>query len=151
MTTQHAPRKHRWHRADFVRFIPIQTRWDDNDAFGHINNVKYYAFFDTAVTRVEIEADIFNLAASPVIPYVVESTCTYFESIAFPEALEVGLAMHRIGTTSLTYRLALFRDGAETPVAQGLFTHVCVDRKSERPMPLPADVRAYAEGLTIPA
>jgi acyl-CoA thioester hydrolase len=121
---------------------PCQTRWDDNDAFGHVNNVKYYAFFDSAVTRVRDRGrDIFDLATSPVIPYVVESTCTYFESVAFPEALEVGLAMERIGTSSLTYRLALFREGGGPAAAQGLFTHVYVDRKTERPVPLPETIR----------
>lgn len=143
-------RKPRWGRERFARFIDMPTRWDDNDAFGHVNNVRYYAFFDTAITRIEIEGGIFDLANSAVIPYVVESGCTYFEGVAFPDALEVGVAVERIGKTSLTYRLAIFVRGAAQPAAQGLFTHVYVDRKSEKPTPLPDHIRAYAQALTKP-
>ena len=152
MTTQpqHVPtRRHRWSRARFARFIDLPTRWDDNDAFGHVNNVKYYAFFDTAITFCEIEGGIFDLQTSPVIPYVVDSNCTYFEGVAFPEALEVGVAIERIGNSSLTYALAVFRKGEAQPAAQGHFIHVYVDRQTERPVPLPAAVKAYAEALSV--
>ena len=133
-------KKPRLTRAAFRKFVAMPTRWDDNDVFGHINNVRYYAFFDTAVTRVEIEAGIFNLQRSnPVIPYVVESNCTYFEAVAFPEALEVGVGVERIGNSSVAYRLALFRQGGDLAVAQGVFIHVYVDSATEKPAPLPAN------------
>jgi acyl-CoA thioester hydrolase len=125
----------------------MPTRFDDNDVFGHVNNVKYYAFFDTAITFVEMEAGIFNAADSPLVPYVVESTCTYFEGVAFPDPLEIGVGMERIGNSSLTYRLGVFRAGGAEPVAQGLFTHVYVDRRTERPVAMPEHVRRFAEGL----
>ncbi|HRK24100.1 MAG TPA: thioesterase family protein [Beijerinckiaceae bacterium] len=148
MTGQTKPtRKPRWQRSQFRRFVPMPTRWDDNDAFGHVNNVKYYAFFDTAITFVEIEAGIFNSGSSPLVPYVVDSSCTYFEGVAFPDVLEVGVAIERIGRTSLTYRLGVFRPGADLPVAQGLFTHVYVDRATERPAPMPDAVLKLAESL----
>lgn len=146
----HVPtRKHRWGRERFARFIDMPTRWDDNDAFGHVNNVRYYAFFDTAITRIEIEGGIFDLSKSTVIPYVVESNCTYFEGVAFPDALEVGVAIERIGNTSLTYRLGVFVKGEAQAAAQGQFTHVYVDRQSERPAPLPENIRAYAQALVV--
>ena len=147
---QHVPtRKHRWSRARFARFVEMPTRWDDNDAFGHVNNVRYYAFFDTVITRIEIEGGIFDIEASPVIPYVVESSCTYFEGVAFPDVLEIGVAIERIGTTSLTYALGLFRKGEAQPAAQGHFVHVYVDRKTEKPTPLAEHIRAYAERLSV--
>jgi acyl-CoA thioester hydrolase len=150
MTTlpQHVPtRRHRWGRERFRRFIDLPTRWDDNDAFGHVNNVKYYAFFDTAITRLEIEGGIFDLETSPVIPYVVESNCTYFEGVAFPDALEVGVAIERIGNSSLTYALGVFRKGEALAAAQGHFVHVYVDRATERPVKLPDAILVYAQGL----
>lgn len=149
MNAQAPTRKHRWSRTSFARFIDMPTRWDDNDVFGHVNNVKYYAFFDTAITTVEIEGGIFNTATSDIIPYVVESNCTYFEGVAFPDMLEVGLGVERIGNTSLTYRLGLFRKGAPEPAAQGRFIHVYVDRQSQRPVPLPANIKLFAEQLAI--
>lgn len=143
-------KKPRLTRAAFKKFVPMPTRWDDNDVFGHVNNVRYYAYFDTAVTRVEIEAGIFNTSRdNPCIPYVVESNCTYFEGVAFPEALEVGVGIERIGNSSVSYRLALFREGGDIAVAQGTFIHVYVDSASEKPVPLPAKVRAFAQGLEI--
>lgn len=150
MTTAPAPAKaQRWPRSRFARFVDLPTRWDDNDAFGHVNNVKYYAFFDTAITFCEIEGGIFDLASSPVIPFVVSSSCTYFEGVAFPEALEVGVGIERVGTTSVTYQLGVFRKGADQPAAQGQFVHVYVDRVSERPVPLPEAIRVYAAALAV--
>ncbi len=139
----------RANRSGFVRFVPVATRWADNDVFGHVNNVQYYAFFDTAVCQSLIEAGLLDIQKSTVIGLVVETTCTYFESLKFPDALEVGMAMERVGSSSLTYRLGVFCKGAEFASAQGYFTHVYVDKASQRPVSLPEDVRSYGNGLIL--
>jgi acyl-CoA thioester hydrolase len=115
-------------RAAFRWFTPIDTRWHDNDVFGHVNNVVYYAYFDTAVNRHLIEGGVLDLRASTVVGVVGETACTYFASVAYPDRLQVGLAVTRIGRSSVTYRLGLFRDAAETCAALCRFTHVYVDR-----------------------
>lgn len=137
-------------RNQFRAFWPIATRWADNDVYGHVNNVQYYAFFDTAVNGALVREGLLNIDGSPIVGLVVETTCTYFSSVAFPDLLEVGLAIERIGSSSLTYRLAVFRSGEADAAAAGRFVHVYVDRKSQRPVPLPAPLRRYAEGLLIP-
>lgn len=137
-------------RNQFRAFWPIATRWADNDVYGHVNNVQYYAFFDTAVNGALVREGLLDIDGSPIVGLVVETTCTYFRSVAFPDLLEVGLAIERIGSSSLTYRLAVFRSGEADAAAAGRFVHVYVDRKSQRPVPLPAPLRRYAEGLVIP-
>lgn len=137
-------------RNQFRAFWPIATRWADNDVYGHVNNVQYYAFFDTAVNGALVREGLLDIDGSPIVGLVVETTCTYFHSVAFPDLLEVGLAIERIGSSSLTYRLAVFRSGEADAAAAGRFVHVYVDRKSQRPVPLPALLRRYAEGLLIP-
>jgi acyl-CoA thioester hydrolase len=124
-------------RNAFRHFVPIDTRWHDNDVFGHVNNVVYYAYFDTAVNRHLIEAGLLDPTSSPVVGLVVETGCSYFESVAYPERLEVGMAVTKIGRSSVTYRLGLFRAGGEICVALCRYTHVYVDRASNRPVDLP--------------
>jgi acyl-CoA thioester hydrolase len=141
-------RQHRLSRADFSLFRPVPTRWHDNDVFGHVNNVVYYAWFDTAVNAWLIERGFLDPATSAVIGLVVETTCTYFESIAFPETIEIGLGVDRLGTSSVTYRLGVFREGAGQAAAQGRFTHVYVERTTQKPVSIPAPLRAALEGLT---
>lgn len=142
-------RKSRPRRGDFARFSVIPTRWADNDVFGHVNNVQYYAFFDTAVNEALVREGLLDLKSSAIVGLVVETACTYFESVAFPDVLEVGIAIERAGTSSLTYRLAVFRQGAEEAAAAGRFVHVYVDRASQRPVPLPDGLRRYAEALMV--
>jgi acyl-CoA thioester hydrolase len=140
-------RKPRLSRADFRLFRPIPTRWHDNDVFGHVNNVVYYSWFDTAVCAWLVENGHLDIAGSEIVGLVVETTCTYFESTAFPETVEAGLAVERLGSSSVTYRIGIFRQGGELTAAQGLFTHVYVERGSQRPVPIPASLRAALQAL----
>ncbi len=125
-------------RADYARFRSISTRWHDNDVYGHVNNVIYYAFFDTAVNALLAEAGELDPARSPVVGLVAETSCVFFESVAFPDIIEVGLTVERLGNRSVTYRLAVFRDGSDQAAAQGRFVHVYVDRETSRPVAIPA-------------
>jgi len=129
-------------RADFAVFEPIETRWADNDAYGHVNNVVFYAFFDTAVNRRLARAGLLDITGGPMIGLVVETGCRYHASAAFPEMLEAGLKVARIGTSSVRYELAIFRAGEDAAIAEGFFVHVYVDRDTRRPAPLPEGWRA---------
>lgn len=129
-------------RADYPVFEPIETRWADNDAYGHVNNVVYYAFFDTAVNRRLARAGLLDITGGATIGLVVETGCRYHASAAFPEPLEAGVRVARIGTSSVRYELAIFRAGEDTAIAEGFFVHVYVDRETRRPAPLPESWRA---------
>jgi acyl-CoA thioester hydrolase len=129
-------------RGAYAAFSRIETRWMDNDAYGHVNNVQYYSFFDTAVNRWLVEQGVLDIAASPVIGLVVETRCSYFKPLSFPERVEVGLAAVRTGRTSVTYAIGVFREGDPEPAAAGEFTHVYVDRATGKAVALPAPVRA---------
>lgn len=132
-------------REDFRNFVSIQTRWMDNDVYGHVNNVVYYSYFDTAVNQWAIEGGFLDIGQSATIGVVVETGCTYFESVAFPEVLEVGVVVSRLGRSSVRYKVGLFRAGQPAICAQGHFTHVYVDRASRNPVPIPAGLRAALE------
>ncbi|WP_287749796.1 thioesterase family protein [Methylobacterium sp.] len=136
-------------RAAYRRFVPILTRWGDNDVYGHVNNVVYYAFFDTAVNQVLIEEGALDIARSPVIGLVVETGCRYFRSIAFPERVTAGIRVAHRGTSSVRYEVGLFREDDDTAAAQGHFVHVYVDRATQRPAPLPDVLRAVLEPLLV--
>ena len=129
-------------RADLRHFTTIQTRWQDNDVFGHVNNVVYYAWFDTAVNGWLIDRGLLDPAASSIIGLVVETGCSYAESIAFPEPVSIGIAVDRLGSSSVRYRIGVFREHGDLAIAQGHFTHVYVDRASQRPVPIPDAIRA---------
>ena len=129
-------------RGDFRVFRAIPTRWHDNDVFGHVNNVVYYGWFDTAVNAWLIENGFLDPATSEIVGLVVETGCTYFESVAFPETVETGIAVERLGNSSVTYRIGIFRQGGEQAAAQGRFTHVYVQRAGQRPVPIPEALRA---------
>ena len=137
-----AERASRLTRADFRIFRAIPTRWHDNDVYGHVNNVVYYGWFDTAVNAWLIENGLLDPATSEIVGLVVETGCSYFESVAFPETVEAGIAVERLGTSSVTYRIGIFRQGSEQAAAQGRFTHVYVARASQKPVPIPAPLRA---------
>ena len=134
-------------RSAYRRFVPLTTRWLDNDAYGHINNVVYYALFDTAVNAVLIEAGALDVAAGPVIGYVVETHCNYFAPLAFPQTVEAGIRVADAGSSSVRYEIALFAQGANTAAAQGHFVHVYVDRATQRPVKLPAALQAVIDSL----
>ena len=142
-------RQPRLSRADFRVFRAIPTRWHDNDVFGHVNNVVYYGWFDTAVNAWLIENGFLDLSGSDVVGLVVETGCTYFESVAFPETVEAAIAVERLGNSSVTYRIGIFREGAELTAAQGLFTHVYVERAAQKPVAIPEGLRAALAGIGV--
>lgn len=128
----------------------IGTRWADNDAYGHVNNTVYYQWFDTAVNAWLIEAGLLDVAAGDPIGLVVETGCRYAAPLSYPEPVEVGLAVERLGTSSVTYRLGVFARGAEQAAAEGHFTHVYVNRATRRPVPLPEDWRHKLQQIAAP-
>jgi len=134
-------------RADFRAFREITTRWMDNDVYGHVNNVVYYSFFDTAVNQHLIEQGALDPERSPEIGLVVETRCRYFAPLSFPDRVTAGVRVARLGTTSIAYEIALFRDDQTEAAAQGGFVHVYVDRETRRPTPVPERVRAAVAGL----
>jgi acyl-CoA thioester hydrolase len=138
-------------RSDFVVWWPMPTRWADNDQYGHANNVVYYSWFDTAVNGWLMRSLGRDVRDLPAIGVVAETSCRYLAQVGFPDELEVGLAVERLGTSSVTYRLAVFVRGAEEPAAVGRFVHVYVDPATRRPVPVPDDVRTAVEALTSSA
>ena len=136
------------HRDSFPVFRPITTRWMDNDAYGHVNNVIYYAWFDTTVNAYLIEQGVLDPNAGDVVGVVVETLCRYHDSVSFPEPVEAGLRVERIGTSSVRYEIGIFKVGAELASADGHFVHVYVDRESRRPVPVPEAVRVVLLPLT---
>src|SRR3954453_24121681 len=138
-------------RGDFPVWWPMPTRWADNDQYGHANNVVYYAWFDTAVNgwlMREVGADVREL---PAMGVVAETSCRFVSEVAFPDQLEVGLAVERLGRSSVTYRLAVFAEGADQPAAVGRFVHVYVDPGTRRPVDVPDAVRTAVERVTSSA
>jgi acyl-CoA thioester hydrolase len=133
-------------RADFRVLRNLPTRWSDDDTYGHVNNVVHYALFDTAVNGWLIEASGVDIRALPAIGLVVETSCRYFAELRFPEVVTVGLALERLGTSSVVYRLALF-GAAEEPAGTGRFVHVYVDRATRRSVPIPPQILTALEGL----
>jgi acyl-CoA thioester hydrolase len=136
-------------RSAFRRFQAISTRWNDNDVFGHVNNVVYYSFFDTAVTSFLLERRLIDIAASRGIFIVVETMCRFSREIAFPDAVTVGLRVAHIGQTSVRYELGVFRNEENEAAAEGHFVHVYVDRATMRPMPITEAGRAALAELTL--
>lgn len=129
-------------RDAYRHFDPVTTRWHDNDMYGHANNTVYYAWFDTAVNRWLIDRGLLDTGGGDPIGLVVETGCRYAASVGFPQRLEVGLAVARLGTSSVTYHLGIFVEGAADAAAEGHFTHVYVDARTRRPVPLPDAWRA---------
>ena len=134
-------------RAAYRHFTTISTRWADNDAYGHVNNTVYYEWFDTAVNRWLVDEGLLDIESSDPIGLVVQTGCSYFAPLAFPGDVEVGLAVERLGGSSVTYRIGVFAAGSAQPSAQGHFTHVYVGRKSRHPAPLPQEWRQKLETL----
>ena len=134
-------------RGDFRHFHSIVTRWMDNDAYGHVNNVVYYSYFDTVVNEYLIRAGVLDIERSEVIGLVVETQCKYFSELSFPQTVHAGLRVARLGRSSVRYEIGIFADEAPLACAQGHFVHVYVDRRSRRPTPLPAPLRASLERI----
>lgn len=136
-------------RARYRRFIPITTRWSDNDAYGHINNVTYYSYFDTAVNRHLIDGGALDVARSQEIGVVVETMCRFFMPLAYPQDIEAGLRLGRLGTSSVRYEIGIFKAGAAEAAAAGHFVHVYVRRSDFAVVPVPDPVRRAAEKLEM--
>ena len=135
-------------RAHFKAFFPITTRWMDNDVYGHVNNVVYYSWFDTAVNRFLIEAGTLDVARSTQVGLMAEGGCRYHSSVTYPDAVTIGLRVARLGTSSVRYELAAFRNDEDTASADAFLVHVYVDRETQRPVPIPPAARAALETLT---
>ncbi|MEN0653841.1 MULTISPECIES: acyl-CoA thioesterase [Hyphobacterium] len=136
-------------RGDYRWWDRIATRWNDNDVYGHMNNVVHYALFDTAVNRYLITEAGLDIHGGGVIGLVVETGCQYFAALAYPETVEAGVRVARIGTSSVTYEIGLYSENSGSAAAEGRFTHVYVDRQTRRPVPLPAEMRAGLERISI--
>jgi acyl-CoA thioester hydrolase len=130
-------------------FNSITTRWMDNDQYGHVNNVTYYSYFDTATNKFLINQGGLDVQNGKQIGYIVDSRCQYYAPIAYPETITVGLSVERIGTSSVTYLLAIFKEGEEKASAQGAMTHVFVNRETGKPEPIAAEMRAALESLLV--
>lgn len=137
-------------RSAFPHFLAIPTRWMDNDVYGHVNNVQYYAYFDTAVNQFLIARGVLDIHHDPVVGYVVDSGCSYFTSIAFPDLVHAGIRVTKLGNSSVRYQVALYRNDDALPAAVGHFVHVYVDRESNRSVPIPDRVRAALVTITLP-
>jgi acyl-CoA thioester hydrolase len=129
-------------RDAYRAFLTIPTRWMDNDAYGHVNNVVYYSYFDTAVNEHLIRAGGLDIARDPVVGLVVETSCRFARPLSFPDVLEAGLRVTKLGTSSVAYAIGLFRQDEPAAAAQGRFVHVWVDRATSRPVRVPDRIRA---------
>jgi len=136
-------------RNQYPHLLAIATRWMDNDVYQHVNNVVYYAYFDTVVNRYLLEKGVLEIGASKVIGLVVETACRYFSPIAFPDTVHAGLRVGRLGRTSVRYEVAIFRNDETEASAQGHFVHVYVDGETRRPVPLPAPLREALQPLAV--
>lgn len=136
-------------RADYRHFQPITTRWHDNDIYGHVNNVTYYSFFDSAVNTYLIERGGLDIHDGSVVGFVVSSSCDYFASIAYPDLIEVGLRVAKLGNSSVQYELAVFKVGEDEACAAGRFVHVFVDRASNLPVSIPDILREALQVLVV--
>ena len=134
-------------RGAYPVWREIATRWSDNDVYGHVNNTVYYEWFDTAVNAWLIEQGLLDIAAGDPIALVAETRCTYFAPLAFPDPVNVGLAISHLGKSSIRYRIGIFAMNSETAAAEGEFVHVVVDRATRRPIDIPPDWRAKLERL----
>lgn len=134
-------------RAEYVHFIAVPTRWMDNDIYGHVNNVLYYAFFDTAINQYLIAEGGLDIAQGSVIGVAAETHCQFMQSLAFPAVAEVGMRVGKLGNRSVRYELAIFKQGEAAAAAAGYFVHVFVDRATRQSVPIPSRIQAALERL----
>ena len=135
-------------RADYLTFYEIPTRWLDNDVYGHVNNVNYYSFFDTAIAHYLIEGGL-DPWRSETIGFCVESSCRFHKATRFPDRITAGLRVARLGRSSVTYAIGIFRNDDDETAASGHFVHVFVDRETERPAPIPEPLRGALERIVV--
>lgn len=136
-------------RSDFPHFMAIPTRWMDNDVYGHVNNVTYYSYFDTAVNHHLIESGGLDMNRDPAFGVVAETGCRFLSELKFPDVIDAGLRVTRLGKSSVTYEIGLFRRNSDEPAAVGRFVHVWVDRITRRPVPVPDKIRRALERLVV--
>ncbi len=134
-------------RGDYRHFLSIPTRWMDNDIYGHVNNVVYYAYFDTVINEYLIRKGGLDIHKGDIVGFAVETGCRFYSSFSFPEVIEAGLAVERIGRSSVTYRVGLFAEGSEEAGADGHFVHVFVNRVKNKPVEIPGNIRKAMEKL----
>lgn len=137
------------HRSDYSYFKNITTRWADNDIYGHINNVVYYSYFDTVANQYLIEFADFNPISAPVIGVIVHSNCNYIKAIAYPDKIEAGLTVKKLGRSSVTYGIGVFRQGESAACAYGEFVHVFINRKDSLPISIPTKIRESLQKIRI--
>lgn len=133
----------------FKYLVEVSTRWNDNDVYGHVNNIIYYSFFDTAVNRYLIEEAGLDVLSDSVIAYVVNSSCNYYASLRYPETVLVGVGVSKLGRSSVTYTLGIFSADRKELKAQGEFVHVFVERETEKSTPIPGDIKTALEKLVV--
>ena len=128
-------------RSDYAVFYPITTRWSDNDVYGHVNNVTYYSYFDTVANRYLIEEGGLDISDGRIVGYVVNSGCQYHAPITYPESIEAGLRVDKLGNSSVQYGIGIFKEGSDEAVAHGHFVHVFVERAENQSVPIPESLR----------
>jgi acyl-CoA thioester hydrolase len=138
-------------RERYPHFLAIPTRWMDNDIYGHVNNVVYYSYFDTVINEYLIRAGGLDIHQAPVIGIAVETACRFRRSLVFPETIDAGLRVGRLGKSSVRYEIGLFKQGEDEVAAEGHFVHVFVEREAQRPVPIPPAIRAALERLVVEA
>jgi acyl-CoA thioester hydrolase len=136
-------------REYFRHFLPITTRWADNDVYGHVNNVVFYQWFDTVVNQFLISRGTLDIHGGDAIALVVETHCNYFSPVAFPEPITAGLCVVQLGKSSVRYEVGIFRGDESVASAQGHFVHVYVDRATRQPTPIPDTARALLQSIQI--
>lgn len=136
-------------RSDYKHFLPIQSRWNDMDKYGHINNMVYYGYFDTVVTDYIVRIGQFDTTHAPSVALVVESHCNYHRAIAFPAIVQCGLRVGKLGNSSVRYEIGVFCDDSDEAAATGHFIHVYVERDSNKSTPMPAQIRAAVTPLVV--
>jgi acyl-CoA thioester hydrolase len=143
------PLAQRQPRTAYKAFVPITTRWADNDIYGHVNNVVYYSWFDTAVNGYLVQQGVLDMHHGSPIGLVVQTQCDYFAPVAFPQAVTAGLRVAHMGRSSVRYEVGLFADDAPLCNAAGHFVHVYVDRATRKSCPLPDNLKAVLQGLMV--
>jgi len=136
-------------RSDFPVFYPIITRWMDNDIYGHVHNVTYYSYFDSVINRYLIEEGGLDIHNAPVVGFMVSSSCQFKKPVAYPDALEAGVRVARIGTRSVTYEVGIFMENDAQAAAHGELVHVFVDRATQSSTPIPPGIREALERITV--
>lgn len=138
-------------RSDYSSFTVLSTRWNDNDVYGHVNNVVYFEFFDTAINKFLIDHSALDLARSDIVGLVVDNRCTYFSSLKFPDTVHVGITVIRIGNSSVEYEVGVFKNAEEMSSAVGRFVHVYVEKETGASTRIPDDTRSVLEQMLRPS